>query len=114
MQVLWWGYHNIVGTLKPYLIQKEFVETFCTHRQWDANTSGMSAHAITRAQATYETFTNYFYLGINQKEQPWISRNNSLNKWIQLREMYVPVESNHHADPMAKIVRSDQLYQKRK
>ena len=40
MQVQWWGYHEVVGTLKPNLMQKNLFEIFALTASADSKTSG--------------------------------------------------------------------------
>ena len=57
MQVQWWEYHEVVGTLKPYLMQNNLFELI-------ALTVGGNARVVAPLPTTEtpgETFTNYFW-----------------------------------------------------
>ena len=58
IQVQWWGYHELVRTLKPYLMQKNLFELFALtgDQVGDEKASFMSAHNIGCAQATWWNF----------------------------------------------------------
>ena len=56
MQVQWWRYHEMVGTLKPCLLQKILFELFAFTGRGDTKTLGTSA----RARTTWWNF-HYFY-----------------------------------------------------
>ena len=45
MQVQWWGYHEVVGTLKPYHMLKNLFELIALKGSGDAKTWGASAYA---------------------------------------------------------------------
>ena len=53
VQVQWWRYHEVVETLKPYLIQKNLFEILALTGGGDRKTSDMSTHAITHTLATW-------------------------------------------------------------
>ena len=56
MQAQWWGYHEVAGTLRPYLMQKNLFELF-------ALTGNGAQKLLVRALAPEppgETFTIYF------------------------------------------------------
>ena len=46
MEVYLWGYIEVVGTLKPYLMQKYLFELFALTGSEDAITSDSSVHTI--------------------------------------------------------------------
>ena len=57
MQVQWWGYHEVVGTLKSYLMQNNLFELL-------ALTVGGNVRVVAPLLTTEtpgETFTTYFW-----------------------------------------------------
>ena len=71
MLVQWWGYHEVVMTLKPYHIQKNlFQHSICTHGQLGCKNfghehlwPGMNTHAISCAWATWWNFYYFWLVG---------------------------------------------------
>ena len=51
MQVQWWGYHEVVGTLKPYFMLKNLFELIALKGDGDGTTLGASACAQARGFA---------------------------------------------------------------
>ena len=45
MQVQWWGYHEVVGSLKPYHMLKNLFELLALKGDEDGKTLGVSTHA---------------------------------------------------------------------
>ena len=45
MQIQWWGYDEVVGTLKPYLMQKNLFELFTLTDDGHGKTLSASARA---------------------------------------------------------------------
>ena len=66
MWVQWWGYHEVVGTLKPYLMQKNLFGFFSLTGSRDVKTLSMCScaiiHAIVHAQKQQATWWNFHYL----------------------------------------------------
>ena len=49
MQVQWWGYHEVTGTIKPYHMLKYLFELIALKGSGDTKTLGTSTHAQVRA-----------------------------------------------------------------
>ena len=63
MQIQWLGYHKVVGTLKPYLVQKNLFELFALIGGKYVKTLGTNARDISRVIAcTRATWWNFHYL----------------------------------------------------